>query len=342
MDVFKTQCVENSNSEVNENTKREENMVGPDTNIMNTRKLLQQFCSCLFSIKAKAVTLEDNMDNSDYPWDTVYEGALKLMSELQTLKTYLKNESFMFNATRKVRMRKKKRQRQAQYRKECRIQQEMDRKKQNETIDALQNCIIQKVAEEKQEKQLKKEADETLSEVNKKLSDIDRVHRLLAALELLRQLRKEAAFRKGLKPPVEADEEFASRIKEIYTIGSEQREIYEAEQKTLQVMLDIEQEETRERERQRKMQRDSQQLQVQRDAVCEKLFGFREENLYDATFNSQYYNQALNSFDGFLNVRSQWDAFLVQAPEGATVPPFFVSPVASANDTWNSALEGNL
>ncbi|XP_014666216.1 PREDICTED: programmed cell death protein 7-like [Priapulus caudatus] len=319
--------------------KEQQKKAEPET--WNLRNLLQQMDTYITVIKEKENSLTENIKNIDFSWEKEHTETLALQQKLESLKKSLQDDSIIVKAVKKIHKKEMRRRKLRERKKAMHLQKENQSRELHEQIDAWQNAIIQKNAEEKQEAQLKKEADETLSEVRKKLADVDRWLHLLAALEQLRQLRKEAAFRKGLKPPEETDEKFTERVAQMRKVIAGQRAVYEAEERTLQVMLDVEQEETKIKEKERQAQRVGQQMQMKRDEICESLFGVPEYKLNEVTFNDEYYSQAFRNIECFLNVRSQWDAFLVPENEGATLPHSWVMSAPPCDTVWSSAVDGD-
>lgn len=298
----------------------------------------------LNALKEKERTLEEHLTSTTFPWEDVLEESTASVQSATSLIDRLSKEQFLEKATKQI-QRAEKRKKYRERRKMRRYLEFKDKEKAreeiSETIDEWQNAIFEKLRREKQENQLKKAADETMSEVRRKLVDVDKILRLLTALEQLRRLRKDAAARKGLRPPEEADETFAKITKEVRTFTKKQRKVYVGEQKTLQVMLETEQEESREREKARKQEKQRVENQKERDEACLQLFGRPGHRINEVSFNSQYYNQAQYNVDNFIKIRMEWDRYLV--PESSafssSIPAMYVEPPSPSSDVWKSALD---
>ena len=52
----------------------------------------------------------------------------------------------------------------------------------------------------------------------------------------------------------------------------------------------------------------------------------------------KFYNQANESFEDLLTIRSGWDAFLVPTGMGSRIPQRFISPPPPSTEDWNSFL----
>ncbi|KFP70139.1 Programmed cell death protein 7, partial [Acanthisitta chloris] len=193
-----------------------------------------------------------------------------------------------------------------------------------------------------QERELKAAADSVLSEVRKKQADTKRMVEVLRALEKLRKLRKEAAARKGVCPPPSADEAFENQVESLKTLLKTRTELYEAEERALRVMLEGEQEEERKREMEKKQKKEREKLLQQKLEMDSKLFGDPAE--FPLTHLLQpfrdYYLQAEHSVAALIQIRHEWDQYLVPAdhPEGSCIPPGWVLPSLPTSDTWATAV----
>uniref|UniRef100_A0A663N0K5 Programmed cell death 7 n=1 Tax=Athene cunicularia TaxID=194338 RepID=A0A663N0K5_ATHCN len=192
------------------------------------------------------------------------------------------------------------------------------------------------------ERELKAAADSVLSEVRKKQADTKRMVDILRALEKLRKLRKEAAGRKGVCPPPSADEAFESQVESLKTLLKNRTELYEAEERALRVMLEGEQEEERKREMEKKQKKEREKLLQQKLEIDSKLFGEPDEFPLAHLLQPfrEYYLQAEHSVAALIQIRHEWDQYLVPAdhPEGSCIPPGWVLPSLPTNDTWATAV----
>ncbi|KAG6938738.1 programmed cell death 7, partial [Chelydra serpentina] len=201
---------------------------------------------------------------------------------------------------------------------------------------------VQEVEEKTRERELKAAADSVLSEVRKKQADTKRMVDILRALEKLRKLRKEAAGRKGVCPPPSADEDFEHHIQRLRTLIRKRTELYEAEERALRVMLEGEQEEERKREMEKKQKKEREKLLQQKRDIDSKLFGDPDEFPLNHLLQPfrQYYLQAEHSVPALIQIRHEWDQYLVPAdhPEGSCIPPGWVLPSLPTSDTWATAV----
>ncbi|XP_061451958.1 programmed cell death protein 7 [Rhineura floridana] len=200
----------------------------------------------------------------------------------------------------------------------------------------------QEAEDRHREQELKAAADSVLSEVLKKQADTKRMAEILRGLEKLRKLRKEAAGRKGVCPPLAADEAFENEVQSLRASIKIRTELYEAEERALRVMLEGEQEEERKREMEKKQKKEKEKLLQQKREMDSKLFGDSEEFPLTRLLKpfTQYYLQAEYSVPALIQIRHEWDRYLVPAdhPEGNCIPPGWVLPYLPSSDIWATAV----
>lgn len=311
--------------------------------VTDTREALYRTAQLVTQLSASCEALKLNMDNQSV-WTDSYLKALgkkreiqlklKVLSDsecLQRLKTKLSNIA----KRRARRLRARNRLQMEEQQKEALIAEK------EAAIDKWRMKKMHEVEEKKKERELKLAADSVLCEVRKKQADVKRMHDILKSLEKLRKLRKEAASRKGIFTERVSDEAFENLLEKLRSVLKKRTVVYSAEENALMVMLEGEQQEERRRdlERRQKKEREKQLLRKQR--VDAMLFG--DDIPADPLMQPfrQYYTQAEQSLPALVQIRREWDIFLVAAdhPEGSSVPQDWVLPDAPSDQTWASALQ---
>ncbi|KAM6426251.1 programmed cell death protein 7 isoform 2-T3 [Liasis olivaceus] len=266
------------------------------------------------------------------------------LAELRALAQPLREPGALQRLRRRLERGLQKRLRRRQRRQEARAarQEEAARRAEREAlIDRWRARRAQEVEDRHREQELKAAADSVLSEVRKKQADTKRMAEILRGLEKLRKLRKEAAARKGVCPPPAADEAFESEVQNLKALIKKRTEVYEAEERALRVMLEGEQEEERKREMEKKQKKEKEKLLQQKREMDSKLFGDPEFPLTHVLEPfTQYYLQAEYSLPALIQIRHEWDQYLVPAdhPEGDFIPPGWVLPSPPSSDTWATAV----
>ncbi|KAH1183777.1 programmed cell death protein 7 [Mauremys mutica] len=278
-------------------------------------------------------------------WGQAHGQARALLSELREQLRPLREPGYLGELRRKAEKARKRRLRLRKRRQEAEAAREEEAARAAERearIDRWRAKCVQEVEEKNRERELKAAADSVLSEVRKKQADTKRMVDILRALEKLRKLRKEAAGRKGVCPPPSADEDFEHHIERLRALIRKRTELYEAEERALRVMLEGEQEEERKREMEKKQKKEREKLLQQKRDIDSKLFGDPDEFPLNHLLQPfrQYYLQAEHSVPALIQIRHEWDQYLVPAdhPEGSCIPPGWVLPTLPTSDTWATAV----
>lgn len=278
-------------------------------------------------------------------WERERAEAEALLEGLRETVRPLREPGYLRELGRKAEKARKRRERLQRRKREARAAKEEEAARAAEReaeIDRWRAKCIQEVEEKNRERELKAAADSVLSEVRKKQADTKRMVDILGSLEKLRKLRKEAAARKGVCPPPSADEAFENQVESLRTLLKNRTELYEAEERALRVMLEGEQEEERKRELEKKQKKEREKLLQQKREIDSKLFGDPDEFPLAHLLQPfrEYYLQAELSVAALIQIRHEWDQYLVPAdhPEGSCIPPGWVLPTLPTNDTWATAV----
>lgn len=325
--------------------RRKKPPVKPDAvqtySITEARELIYGALRLVSQLDSLCQALESS-DQAGEPWTQDYEKAADIRVDLEKRLKELEKPGYIQGVKRKLDSVQKKRQR----RRQGEVEQEKaaaERSAEKEAgIDRWRMQCIQKVEEKKRERELKATADHVLAEVRKKQNDVKKMLDVLKALEKLRKLRKEAAGRKGVCPPPSADETFTNHVKRLRTMVHSRSALYDAEEKTLRVILEGEQEEERQREKDKRLKKEKEKTFQKQRELDSILFGDTEplHSLHPLQPFRQYYLQAEHSVVSLVQIRHEWDQFLVPPdhPDGSNIPRGWVVPTTPSNDTWATAL----
>ncbi|XP_074625170.1 uncharacterized protein LOC141883551 [Acropora palmata] len=265
--------------------------------------------------------------SNDLGWRQELEKAQKLKSRVEQIQGQFSHDEIE-HLHQQVLKRKKKREWQKRKRKE-----EFDIRKEtmartsalHRKIDKWRSRITAEDEAKRKAESMKHEAGGVLGEVKRKQTDATKAVELLKALTKLREARKQEAEVKGvyIKPTEEQNRKFEERVKWLENVMMPRRELYEAEEKTLRVML-AEEEEEKEKERLENERKKQESL-----GLSDQMDWFRS-----------YYQQAEHSIPSLLQIRRQWDAFLVPStfPGASRIPDGFVSPAEPSSELWKTAL----
>ncbi|XP_071492776.1 uncharacterized protein [Diadema antillarum] len=312
--------------------------------ISDAKQVLWKFLNLLEQLKVhKEQANESVQTDDDGKWELNCVQMKNIMEELASLQSKIRDQSFQEGLKDSIRRRRRKRERRRRHREE---EWEMKTEKiarEHERINAAMAKHLQAKQEKEQEEALQKEVDNTLSEVRKKKQEVHKSMELLRALRKLRKVKRESAERQGFTIPEELDVHFDKKVSSLETMMNKQKLLYVEEEKALQVMLEEEHEETRERERQKKQRKERERAEKAWKEQLEILFGECEElHLGHPLFMfRQFQQQADNDILSLINIRRQWDVFLVPETDqvGTSIPVSWVTPSDPSNHIWATALE---
>ncbi|XP_076880991.1 programmed cell death protein 7 [Brachyhypopomus gauderio] len=288
-------------------------------------------------------TLKNNLENES-AWTDSYSRAMELKTGLQDRLAALQDPECFSGIKKKLALLKKKRARMRRKKVE-RMEESQEREaraaEREAAIDKYQSKQILELEEKNRERELKLAADAVLSEVRKKQADAKRMLDILRALEKLRKLRKEAAARKGMFPEKECDDVFERHVARLRDLIRKRTAVYGAEEKALRVMLEGEQEEERRRDREKRLKKEKDRFLQRKREIDAMLFGAELPPDHPLQPFYEYYTQAEHSLPSLIQIRREWDQFLVPEghPDGTSIPQGWVLPDPPADDVWATALE---
>ncbi|KAK5935989.1 hypothetical protein CgunFtcFv8_021295 [Champsocephalus gunnari] len=277
-------------------------------------------------------------------WTDSYLLALNVKKELQDSLEVLSDSEGLASWKSKLCRVAKRRARRLRARSRLQVEEREREQLTTEKEAAIDKWRMQKiheVEEKKKERELKLAADSVLCEVRKKQADVKRMQDILRSLEKLRKLRKEAASRKGVSTERECDEAFSSRLEQLRCVMKRRTGIYSAEEKALMVMLEGEQEEERRREQEKQVKKEREKQLQRKRRVDAMLFGEEPPAACVLQPFRDYYTQAEHSLHALLQIRREWDVFVIPAdrPDGSAVPPSWILPDGPCDAAWASALQ---
>ncbi|KAG7468127.1 hypothetical protein MATL_G00139560 [Megalops atlanticus] len=314
-----------------------------NTSVCQVRETLYSAARLVSELSIACQTLKENIEN-EHVWTESYAKAVAMKCDIQEKLKVFSDPSYIerikkklaFISKKRLRNRRKKRERL-----EEKEEQDAWAAEREAAIDKWRMERIHEVEEKKREQELKVAADSVLSEVRKKQADTKRMLDILRSLEKLRKLRKEAAARKGIFPEKEADEAFEGHVERLRKLIRKRTGVCAAEEKALRVMLEGEREEERKREQERRQKKERERLLQKKREAEAMLFGEEMHPDHPLQPFKQFYTQAEHSLHALIQIRREWDSYLVPAdhPDGSSIPQGWVLPEAPSDEAWASALD---
>lgn len=322
-------------------TKKEESIT-----ISEAQKLIREMFILAAQLQQQTQNLElITATASKDEWLKEVKKTEAMKEQLEQFCHKLDDQDLMAQLEKKVKKRQKDRERLKRSQSRCYQEKQEALARKNELhsrIDEWLNAISQKEIQLKKDKEMKICVDSVLSEVRKKKSDVSKMLELIKVLSKLRKVRKENVAKKGLYTLFHCDQKFEEDIPRLQRMLNRQMEIYEAEQRTLMVMLECEQEETKERERahSHKVQAEIDKREQKREQQL--LFGKRIIDDDDPIYPfMNFYSQAEYSWEAFIQIRRDWDSYLVpeNTPGASRIPNSWVMPPEPSDATWAKFLK---
>ncbi|KAI8481755.1 response to glucocorticoid [Branchiostoma belcheri] len=180
-------------------TARTKGEKGPALTLPEVRQKLAEWRSLLDQLTEQKAVLTEAVGADESTWQAVMTRAADIKGNLTKMESMFGDEQLLTQLERKLSRIQKKRARMRRLREESYRRRQEDEQRcqdRHQKIDKWRNNILQKDLDAKREAELKKEVDDTLSEVRRKQSEATKSIELLKSLGKLRKLRKEANERK--------------------------------------------------------------------------------------------------------------------------------------------------
>ncbi|XP_038078250.1 programmed cell death protein 7-like isoform X2 [Patiria miniata] len=310
------------------------------------RQLVRDLLMALRQLKEQTDMLDRHINKDESSWQYECRRANRTKERVETLKARLFSKEATDQLENKMKKARKKRARLKRQRLEKHQMQEdvqTRRKEIHLRIDAELAKRLHAEQEKKREAELQEEVDKTLYEVRKKKQEVSQALELIKGLRKLRHLRKEAAQAKGVFTPRDSDISFDEKLRPLEELMSKQSVLYREEERVMQVMLEEEHEEYKEQEKKRQKKRLEEKAIKDKQAKMKLLFGKDDLVRPDDPMYpfQQFYTQAENNIHALVDIRHQWDQFLVPAedPEGSAVPVSWVLPSEPSGEAWAAVLD---
>lgn len=316
-----------------------------EISITDMKNALYSTAHLVSQLSTLCESLKLNVDNQK-SWSHSYVKALKMKQDVQSRMKLLSDHNHLEKMILKMSTIAKKRSRKRRARQRLAMEEQQREAQKDEKDIAIEKWRLKQIhaeEEKKKEQELKVAADAVLCEVRKKLSDVKRMQNILKSLEKLRKLRKDAASRKGISTDPQSDENFNNILGELREVAKKWTGVYSAEERVLIVMLEGEQEEERKRDLEMRWQRERDKQLRKKRKIDGMLFG--DDTPADPLMQPfrQYYTQAEDSLPALVQIRREWDVFLVPVdhPKGSAIPQGWVIPDAPSDQAWASALQSS-
>ncbi|XP_076249361.1 uncharacterized protein LOC143188799 [Calliopsis andreniformis] len=263
--------------------------------------------------------LKDNQTLTEEEWDEKLNICEAAQTEIMKLLEPIKDQNFVKQLKKDIERRKKRRLREKINREKWKNEKLLRterRARMHAQIDSWirkEQAVIEK---EKQEENLRKDADMILSDVRGKRNDTRKYLGLLQELKNLRNIKANIARARGEHLSSAADEAFNNIIAKLTEQWSTLDREYSIEEQGLKLMLKTDNEKRIENQKKR-------------------VFDEWEIVLFGKRVTSDQYNTDLSDF---ITMRSAWDKYISSDSDASAIPIGWVMPDKPSSAAWQKSL----
>lgn len=271
-------------------------------------------------LEAVYAELRNNVNLPEAQWQEKVSACNAAKYEICEILKPIKDEGFLNKIKNNLEKRKKKRTRQRLRRMEWKkekLMKEERKAKLHEEADAWIRKEQAVIEREKQDENLRKDADMVLSDVRSKRNDTRKYLGILQELQNLRRIKMNIARARGEKLSSAVEEAFNDTIAKLTEQWTTLDRDYATEEQELKLMLKTDNEKRIEKQT--------------------KNFFDDWENVLFGT-NILAAEQSYKDVDGFVMIRAAWDKFISSENDATTIPIGWIVPEKPTSAAWQKCL----
>ncbi|CAK9810957.1 Programmed cell death protein 7 [Anthophora quadrimaculata] len=310
---FLLEVVQSSNTDDQRNVHRKSKIAITKNAITSAYKLNEK-------LKAICAELKDCQNLTEEEWQQKMSICNAAKEEIVKLLEPIRDQKFLDQLKKDLERRKKKRLREKKKKEKWRNEKLMimeRRARMHAQIDSWirkEQAVIEK---EKQEENLRKDADMILFDVRGKRSDARKYLGLLQELRNLRNVKANIARARGEHLSSAADEAFNNIIAKLTEQWTKLDREYSIEEQGLKLMLKTDNEKRIEKQK-------------------KNLFDEWEKVLFGRKITSDQYNTDLTNF---ITMRTAWDKYISSDSDASAIPIGWVMPEKPSSAAWQKCLK---
>lgn len=258
----------------------------------------------------------ENVNLSETQWQEKVSACNAVKHEICEILKSIKDTDFLNKVQNDLKKRKKKRMRERRKRDEWKKEKSM-REERRVRLHAEADSWIRKkqavIEQEKQEENLRKDADIILSDVRNKRNDARKYLGILQELQNLRNIKMSIAQARGEKISSASDEAFKHDIGKLTEQWTTLDREYAVEEQELKLMLKTDNEERIEKQ-------------------TKNLFSDWENVLFGINISTA--EQSHKDLDSFILIRTAWDRFISSENSATTIPIGWIVPEKPSSAAW--------
>ncbi|XP_015602956.1 uncharacterized protein LOC107271449 isoform X1 [Cephus cinctus] len=293
------------------------------SNIATIKTALISACKLNERLNKMASELKTDIDLPEEEWQTKLEECQSVKSELSELLNRFKEANVLEKTNKQLEKRKKKRLREKRRQAKWNLEKILKLERRailHAEADAWISRKQEEINKEKQEEELRRDADMILSDVRGKRSDAKKFLAVLQELENLRKVKVNAARARGEHLSSAADEAFNNIIVKLVEQWAALDREYSIEEQGLKLMLKTDNEEKIEKQK---------------------------RNTFD-DWERVLFGRKLPSIDSFqrdpselVAIRFAWDKYISYNGQGSPIPIGWVMPETASSAAWQKYLKND-
>ncbi|XP_050457250.1 uncharacterized protein LOC126854489 [Cataglyphis hispanica] len=275
-------------------------------------------------LETVCVELEHNVNLSEIEWQKKVSACNAVKHEICEILKTVKDTDFLNKVKNDLKKRKKKRTREQRRREEWK-KEKLIKEERRARLHAEADAWIRKeqavIEQEKQEKNLCRDADMILSDVRSKRSDARKYLGILQELQNLRNIKMTIAQARGEKLSSATDEAFKHNIVKLTEQWTTLDCEYAVEEQELKLMLKTNNEKRIEKE-------------------TKNLFADWENALFG--INILAAERSHKDLNSFILIRTAWDKFMSSENDATTIPIGWIMPEKPSSAAWQKCLNKDI
>ncbi|XP_011638475.1 trichohyalin isoform X1 [Pogonomyrmex barbatus] len=288
--------------------------------IAATRSALMTVAKLNKQLETICVELKDNIDLPEAQWQEKVSACNAAKHEICEILKTVNDVNFLNKVKNDLEKRKKKRIREQRRRKEHKKEKLM-REERRIRLHAEANLWIRKeqavIEQEKQEENLRKDADMVLSDVRSKRNDARKYLGILQELQNLRKIKTNIARARGEKLSLATEEVFNDMITKLINQWTILDHEYAIEEQELKLMLKMDNEKRIKKQ-------------------TKNLFDDWENVLFGTNILAA--EQSYTNTDSLIMIRAAWDRFISSENDATTIPTGWIVPEKPSSAAWQKYL----
>jgi len=271
-------------------------------------------------LEAVCAELKDNINLPEAQWQEKVSACNAAKHEICEILKTVKDVNFLNKVKKDIEKRKKKRMRERLRRKEWKKEKLM-KEERIARLHAEADLWIRKeqavIEREKQEENLRKDADMVLSDVRSKRNDARKYLGILQELQNLRKIKANIARARGEKLSSAAEKTFSDIIAKLTEQWTSLDCEYAIEEQELKLTLKTDNEKRIEKQ-------------------TKNLFDDWENVLFGTSILAA--EQSYKDVDSFIMIRAAWDKFISSENDATTIPIGWLVPEKPSSAAWQKCL----